>query len=93
MSEPDREPAEKPTQDEQTAEREGKQLIRSGIGIAVVSIVILLALVLALMQASGLVDLLEPFAETETQQWGVFFVIALAVIALAAWSWNSIASR
>ncbi len=90
MSKPDREPTEKPTHDAEEAEQEGKWMARNWIGIAVVSIFMLLAIVIGMMQATGVVDVFAPFAETETQQWGVFFVIALAVIALAAWSWKEI---
>ncbi|MDJ1433891.1 hypothetical protein [Halostagnicola sp. A-GB9-2] len=90
MSEPDREPTEKPTHDVEEAEQEGKGMARNWIGVAVVSIFTLLAIVIGMMQATGVVDVFAPFAETETQQWGIFFVIALAVIALAAWSWKEI---
>lgn len=92
MSEPDREPTEKPTHDREEAEQESKWMARNGIGIAVVSILMLLLLVVGMMQATGLVDVFAPVASSETGQWAAFGVLALAVLALAGWSWKAIAS-
>ncbi|MXV62003.1 hypothetical protein GS429_08010 [Natronorubrum sp. JWXQ-INN-674] len=91
MSEPDREPTEKPTTSKQEAEEEGQWMARNWIGIAVVSILSLLLLVVAMMQFTGVMDVFAPIAETETQQWGVFFALAVALIILAGWSWKAIA--
>lgn len=92
MSEPDREPTEKPTNSAAEAEEEGAWMARNWIGIAVVSILSLLLIMLAAMQLTGLVDVFAPIAETEGQQWGVFFVMALFVIILGGWSWKAIIS-
>ncbi|QSW99798.1 hypothetical protein [Haloterrigena alkaliphila] len=91
MSEPDREPTEKPTTSKEEAESEGKWMARNGIAIGVVSILALVVLMIGAMQATGLVDVLAPFAETAGAQWGVFFVMALVVIILGGWSWKAIA--
>ncbi|MFC4543135.1 hypothetical protein ACFO5R_14490 [Halosolutus amylolyticus] len=91
MSEPDREPTEKPTNTKREAKEEDQWMIRNWIGVAVVSIFGLLLLALGMMQATGLVDLLAPVADTGAQQWGVFAVLALVVLALAGWSWSAIA--
>ncbi|RQG98994.1 hypothetical protein [Natrarchaeobius oligotrophus] len=92
MSEPDREPTETPTTDKQEAEQEGQRMARNWVGIAVVSILAMLLLVIAMMQATGLVDVFAPVATTETQQWGAFAVLAVIVVAIAGWSWKAIAS-
>ena len=92
MSDPDREPTEKPTHDREEAEQEGQWMARNWLGIAVVSILGLLLVVIAMMQATGTMDVLAPIAETETQQWAVLGALVLAWLALAGWSWNGIAS-
>ncbi len=90
MSEPDREPTEKPTTSKEEAEREGQWMARNWIGIAVVSILTMLLVVIAAMQFTGVMDVFAPIAETETQQWGVFFALAVVLIILAGWSWKAI---
>ncbi|ELY40262.1 hypothetical protein [Natronorubrum tibetense] len=92
MSEPDREPTETTTTSKQEAEEEGQWMARNWIGIAVVSIFSLLLIMLAAMQFTGLIDIFAPIAETEGQQWGVFFVLALIVIIVGGWSWKAIMS-
>lgn len=91
MSDSDREPAEKPTRDEQTAEREGKTIIRDSAGIAVVSIVLMLAIVLAMMQTSGMISLFAP--DGAGILWGVLLVLGLVVIGLVAWRLNAVGGR
>ena len=92
MSDPDRESTDEPTHDREEAEREGQWMARNWLGIAVVSILGLLLVVIAMMQATGTMDVLAPIAETETQQWAVLGVLVLAWLALAGWSWSGIAS-
>ncbi len=92
MSDPDQEPTETPTTDTEEAEAKGKSMARNWVGIAVVSILFLVVLAIGMMQATGLVDVFAPIADTDTQQWGVFAVIALVVLAIAGWSWSSISS-
>ncbi|WP_440763929.1 hypothetical protein [Natronorubrum sp. DTA7] len=90
MSEPDREPTETTTTSTEEAEEEGQWMARNWIGIAVVSIFSLLLIMLAAMQFTGVIDILAPIAETEGQQWGVFFVLALILIIVGGWSWKAI---
>ncbi|MFC4880918.1 hypothetical protein [Halostagnicola sp. GCM10023243] len=92
MDEPDQEPTEKPTEDREEAEQESKWMARNWIGIAVVSIFALLLLVVGMMQATGLVDVLAPVADTQGGQWAAFGVLALIVLVLAGWSWRAILS-
>ncbi|APX96861.1 hypothetical protein [Natronorubrum daqingense] len=92
MSEPDREPTETPTTSKEEAEEEGQEMARNWIGIAVVSIFALLLIVIAAMQFTGVVDVFAPIADTEGQQWGVFFVLALIVLIVGGWSWKAIIS-
>lgn len=86
----DRDPTEKPTHDAEEAQQEGERMARNWIAIAVVSILALLLIVGGMMQASGLVDVFGPIADTQTQQWGAFAVLALIVIAVAGWSWATL---
>lgn len=92
MEKPDQEPTEKPTEDRAEAEQEGKWMARNWIGIAVVSILALLLLVVGMMQATGLVDVLAPVADTQGGQWAAFGVLAFIVLVLAGWSWRAIVS-
>ena len=92
MSEPDREPTETTTTSTEEAEEEGQWMARNWIGIAVVSIFSLLLIMLAAMQFTGLIDIFAPIADTEGQQWGVFFVLALILIIVGGWSWKAIMS-
>ena len=92
MSEPDREPTEKPTTSKEEAESETEWMARNWIGVAIVSILGLVLLMLGAMQATGLVDVFGPIADAEATQWGVFFLMAVALIILAGWSWKAIAS-
>ena len=90
MSEPDREPTDKPTHDREEAEHEGQWMARNWLAIAAVSILGVLLLAVGMLQATGPVDVFAPIAETETQQWGVFGVLVVAWLALVGWSWNAI---
>jgi uncharacterized protein YqhQ len=90
MDEPNQEPTEKPTRDSQEAEQEGKWMARNWLGVAVISILTLLLLAVGLMQATGLIDVFAPVADSETGQWAAFGVLALIVVGIAAWSWSAI---
>lgn len=92
MTGPDEEPTQKPTHDKKEATEEGRWMARSWIAIAVVSILALLLVVVGLMQFTGLVDVFAPFADTQTGQWGAFAVLALIVVAIAAWGWRAVAA-
>lgn len=91
MAEPDDRPTKTPTTSKEEAETEGQWMARNWLGIAVVSILSLLLIVIGAMQLTGVMDVFAPVAETETQQWAVFFALAVAVIVLAGWSWTAIA--
>ncbi|ARS88860.1 hypothetical protein [Natrarchaeobaculum aegyptiacum] len=90
MSEPDREPTEKPTHDSAEATHEGQWMARNWLAIAAVSILGLLLLTVGMLQATGLVSVFAPVADTETQQWGAFAVLALGWVLLAGWSWSAV---
>lgn len=92
MDEPDQEPTEKPTHDMQEAKQEDQWMIRNWVGIAIVSILGLWLIVIAAMQATGLMDVFAPVADTQMGQWGAFAVLALIWLALAGWSWRAISS-
>ena len=90
MSDPDREPTEKPTHDSAEAEHEGRWMARNWLAIAAVSILGVLLLAIGIMQATGLMALFAPVADTETQQWGVFAILVLAWLVVAGWSWSAV---
>ena len=100
MSDPDSGPGpnperERPTTDKSEAKAQGRSMVRHWVGIAVVSILGLWILAIAVMQATGLVAVFAPIAETETetQQWGLLGVLVLVWIALAGWSWSALADQ
>ncbi|MFC4247471.1 hypothetical protein ACFOZ7_10740 [Natribaculum luteum] len=84
--EPDAEAIEEPTRDSKQEARETAWMMKEGTTIGVVSILAVLLLALALMQATGLVDLMAPLADTQLGQWGAFAALALVVAAVFAWS-------
>ncbi|WP_276253825.1 hypothetical protein [Halomontanus rarus] len=85
-STPDEQSIDEPTQNREQEASETAWMMKEGVSIGVISILALLLLALALMQFSGLIDLLSPVADTGLGQWSVFAVLALAVVALFAWS-------
>lgn len=90
MSKPDEEPTDKPASSREEAAEDSEWMFRNWIGVAVVSIAILLLITVGLMQGTGLIDVFAPVADSETGQWGAFAVLALIVAALAAWGWKSL---
>ncbi|WP_254767439.1 hypothetical protein [Salinilacihabitans rarus] len=92
MDRPDEEPTEKPTNTAREAEEETAWLAQNWVGIAVVSILGLVVLVVGMMQWSGLVDVFAPVADTEGGQWAAFAALALVVLALGVWGWRSVAA-
>jgi hypothetical protein len=85
MEEPEEEAVEEPTTDEEQAEKEATWMAKEWVTIATVSILGLLLFALGLMQATGLVDVLAPIADTEAGQWLAFGVLALGAAALFVW--------
>jgi polyferredoxin len=86
MEEPDEEAIEEPTTDEQQAEREATWMAKEWASIGVISILVMVLLALGLLQATGVIDLLAPIADTEIGQWGAFVVLALVVLGISLWS-------
>lgn len=86
MEEPDEEEIEEPTTSEKQAEEEATWMAKEWTTIGVVSILMLVLLALALLQGTGVIDLLAPIADTELGQWSVFAVLALVVVAIFLWS-------
>lgn len=86
MEEPDEDAIEEPTTSEEQAEREATWMMKEWTTIGTISILVLLVLVLGLMQATGLVDLVAPVADTEIGQWSVFVAIVLITLAIFVWS-------
>lgn len=89
MANSGKDPTDKPTHDTEEARREGAEMGRSWLQIAVVATFATLLLALGLLQATGLVDLFAPVVAGETTQWVLFTVLALVVLGVGAWSWLS----
>ncbi len=83
------EPTETTTESREQAAEETAWMAQNWIRIAVFSILLVVVFTLGLMQATGLIDLLGPFADSEGGQWIAFGVIAAAVAALGVWAWGS----
>lgn len=82
MEEPDEEAVEEPTTDDEQEEQAATWMAMQWTSVAAISILATLLAVLAMMQFTGLIDLGQPVADTQIQQWmvwAVFFGIALAV--------------
>ncbi len=92
MSGPDQEPTETAATETADADADGKWMVRNWLGIAAISILSLLLLVIVAMQVTGLIDVLAPIADTGLQQWTVIGVLAIAVLAIAGWGWSAILS-
>lgn len=75
-----------PSTGEKEQREEAKVLAEGWLRAAAVSIFALLLIVVGLLQASGLVDLF-PFGESWTVEWLVFVLLAVAVVAVEAWTW------
>lgn len=86
QSSPDKEAIDEPTTDSEQEAKESAWMVRELTSITVISILGVVLLALALMQATGLVDLLGPLADSEGSQWAVFAVLALGVVAIFLWS-------
>ncbi|WP_252698266.1 hypothetical protein [Natronosalvus vescus] len=90
MSKPDDRPTETPTEDSEDARQEGRWMARNWLAVAVVSIFTMVVLALAMLQATGLIEVPVPFTEAEGGQWAVLAVIAVVVLATGAWSWKAL---
>ena len=88
MSQPDDRPTETPTTSTEEAADEGAWMVRNWLGIAVVSILTTLLVLIVLMQWTGLLDVGAPLVGSEGGQWAVVGAIALAIAIIAGWSWR-----
>lgn len=75
-----------PSTSEDVQREEAKVLAEGWLRVATVSIFAVLLTVVGLLQASGLVDLF-PFGEGWTVEWLLFVVLAVALVAVEAWTW------
>ena len=90
MARSDDDPTDDPTHDTEEARREGAAMGRRWLQIAAVATFATLLVALGLLQATGLVDLFAPIADSEAAQWALFAVLALVVVAVGAWSWKAV---
>ena len=88
MSDPGDDPEGTPSTTEAEQREEAAVLAQGTLRTALVSIVALLLIVLALMQATGLVDLI-PLGDEWTLQWLVFLLAAAALVGVQVWSYRS----
>lgn len=85
MVEPDEEAVEEPTTDEKQEAEATKWMMMQGTSVGAISILATWLVALALMQYTGLVDLGQPVADTQIQQWMVFLALTAAAGAVFAW--------
>ncbi|QLG47984.1 hypothetical protein [Natrinema halophilum] len=85
-SEPDEQAIEEPTTSGAQEASETAWMMKEGVTIGLISIMAVLVLALGLMQGTGLVDFLAPFADTGLGQWAAFAVLVLIVVAAFVWS-------
>lgn len=83
--EPDAEAIEEPTTDGEHEAAETAWMMKEGVTIGIISILAVLLLAVALMQATGVVELV-PTGENPLFEWGAFAVLAILTIGLFAWS-------
>ncbi|MFC4989748.1 MULTISPECIES: hypothetical protein [Saliphagus] len=89
MSDSRDDPTETTTESREQAAEESAWMVQNSIRIGVFSILLVVVFTLGLMQATGLVDVLAPIADSETGQWIAFGVLAAAAAALGVWAWGS----
>lgn len=89
MSDSRDEPTKTTTESREQAAEETAWMAQNWLRVAVVSILLVVVFVVGLMQASGMIELLAPIADTEGGQWIAFAVLAAAVVGLGAWAWGS----
>ncbi|MFC3957745.1 hypothetical protein [Halovivax cerinus] len=77
---------DEPTTDSAQASREARWGLQQGLAIGLVSIVSGLLVAFGLMQATGLVDLPEPLADSAVAHWSVFVALGVLFVAVFAYS-------
>lgn len=87
-SDHDEHPEKAPAQTEHDEREEGKTIATGWVRVGVVSIFATLLTVVALMQASGLIDVL-PFGQDWTVEWLVLVLVAAVLVAVELWTWRS----
>lgn len=85
-SDPDAEAVEEPTTSESQEADATKWMLKEAVSLGVISILMVVLLALALMQAGGVIDVMEPFADAESTQWIALAVLALAGVGVFVWS-------
>ncbi len=87
-SEPDEEAIDEPTTSGAQEADETAWMMKEGVAVGLVSIIAVLILALGLMQATGLVNILGPFAAGGLLPWVAFGVLVL--VALGAFAWTRV---
>lgn len=85
-SDPDEEAIDEPTTSNAQEADEAAWMMKEGITVGLIAIGAMILLGLGLLQGSGLVDFFAPIADSGFGQWIALGVLALAAIALFAWS-------
>jgi len=92
VDEPDEEPTQAPTTSTEQAESKGQSMGQKWVGIAGVSILLVVAIAIVAMELTGLIDI---GAVVPGGQFGEFLGIGLIVILLIVvlwWGWQAIAA-
>lgn len=85
-SDPDEEAIDEPTTTNAQEADEAAWMMKEGIAVGLIAIGAMLAIVLGLLQGTGLVDVFAPIADTGLGQWAAFAVLILIGIAVFAWT-------
>ncbi|OAQ54199.1 hypothetical protein HTG_01305 [Natrinema mahii] len=85
-SDPDEGAIDEPTTSSAQEADETAWMLKEGITVGLIAIGAMLLLGLGLLQGSGLVDFFAPIADSGLGQWLALGVLALAAVALFAWS-------
>ncbi|WP_408958426.1 hypothetical protein [Natrinema sp. 74] len=85
-SDPDQEAIDEPTTSGAQEADETAWMMKEGVAVGLISIIAVLVLALGLLQASGLVNILAPFAAGGLLQWAAFAVLVLVVLGAFAWT-------
>ncbi|MGQ3413482.1 hypothetical protein ACT4ML_14605 [Natrinema sp. LN54] len=85
-SDPDEGAIDEPTTSNDQEADEAAWMMKEGITVGLIAIGAMILLGLGLLQGTGLVDFFAPIADSGFGQWIALGVLAMAAIALFAWS-------
>lgn len=85
-NEPEREPIDEPTLDNEQEAQQMYWMAKEVVAIGIISIFAFLLLAFGLMQATGLIALPGPLQGSLIANWSLFIILAVILAAVLAWS-------